>query len=447
MKKILMIVATQIILSNVFGQILMKTDGNLYFPSSYDLRFGSDAAGNNAKWAVEYWEAGLNFWKVTATDGNYRLFLHDNGNVGINLNEPSDIPTNTKLYVRNLASSDGWIVGSHSYVANAASYTNTTNIVGLRGTAYPTSTLSSGKTVGIYGIAGNNTAGYNYGVKGELLGTSNGVGVFGTVSGDASVFGRYAGYFYGDVKISGKLYLYSTEITSDERTKKEIKPFTNNNISKLSKLSCINFKYKTAVEMGTAPDSSIVSPVDAEVSEKVRYGVIAQEVEKEYPELVSTDQNGMLSVNYIGFIPVLIEAIKELETKIETKDKEMRELKDGFSALQDTVCNCCKTGSKLKSATDQTIVTQTPERVVLYQNKPNPFGNSTTIAMEIPESVKTAQLIVYDLTGKQLTATDVTERGSTSVTIQGNQLAAGMYHYALIVDMTVADVKTMILTR
>ena len=47
-------------------------------------------------------------------------------------------------------------------------------------------------------------------------------------------------------------------------------------------------------------------------------GVLAQEVEKVYPELVSTDADGFKSVNYAQLTPVLIEALKELQQQIET---------------------------------------------------------------------------------------------------------------------------------
>lgn len=44
-------------------------------------------------------------------------------------------------------------------------------------------------------------------------------------------------------------------------------------------------------------------------------GVLAQEVEKIFPELVCTDENGTKSVNYIGLIPHLIESIKVLKVE------------------------------------------------------------------------------------------------------------------------------------
>lgn len=56
-------------------------------------------------------------------------------------------------------------------------------------------------------------------------------------------------------------------------------------------------------------------------------GLLAQELQKVYPQLVKEDEKGILSVNYSGLIPVLLEAIKELNSKVETIEKENKELK------------------------------------------------------------------------------------------------------------------------
>lgn len=47
------------------------------------------------------------------------------------------------------------------------------------------------------------------------------------------------------------------------------------------------------------------------------YGVIAQEIQKEFPDLVTLESDGYLSVDYIQLIPILLQAIKELNTKVE----------------------------------------------------------------------------------------------------------------------------------
>jgi len=57
------------------------------------------------------------------------------------------------------------------------------------------------------------------------------------------------------------------------------------------------------------------------------HGVIAQEVQKEFPEMVEMQENGYLAVDYIQLIPVIIESIKELNNKIENLNEIIKDLK------------------------------------------------------------------------------------------------------------------------
>jgi hypothetical protein len=54
----------------------------------------------------------------------------------------------------------------------------------------------------------------------------------------------------------------------------------------------------------------------AEAKEQPGIGVIAQDVEKVFPALVSTDEQGRKQVDYIGLIAPLIEAVKELDDRV-----------------------------------------------------------------------------------------------------------------------------------
>ena len=47
----------------------------------------------------------------------------------------------------------------------------------------------------------------------------------------------------------------------------------------------------------------------------MQIGLIAQEVEELFPELVITDEDGIKSVDYSKMVPVLVEAIKELKSE------------------------------------------------------------------------------------------------------------------------------------
>jgi hypothetical protein len=93
------------------------------------------------------------------------------------------------------------------------------------------------------------------------------------------------------------LKLELTEISGrviDERTVKKV----SNRIS----LKGVNYQWNGVKQQDTVSTQT---------------GFIAQDIEKIFPELVLTDPQGYKSVNYIGLIPHLVEAIKELKTENE----------------------------------------------------------------------------------------------------------------------------------
>ena len=55
---------------------------------------------------------------------------------------------------------------------------------------------------------------------------------------------------------------------------------------------------------------------------KHEIGLIAQEVESIAPELVSTDEKGIKSISYGKVVAILIEAVKELNSKIEKLESD-----------------------------------------------------------------------------------------------------------------------------
>ena len=55
-------------------------------------------------------------------------------------------------------------------------------------------------------------------------------------------------------------------------------------------------------------------------------GLLAQDVQKVFPELVMEDSDGILSVNYQALIPVLVNALKEMDENYRELEKELSEL-------------------------------------------------------------------------------------------------------------------------
>ena len=63
-----------------------------------------------------------------------------------------------------------------------------------------------------------------------------------------------------------------------------------------------------------------------DANHKKKIGLLAQDIEKVFPELV-TETNDIKSVNYQGLVPVLINAMKEQDDKITKQQQEIDELK------------------------------------------------------------------------------------------------------------------------
>lgn len=62
---------------------------------------------------------------------------------------------------------------------------------------------------------------------------------------------------------------------------------------------------------------------DLEGKTGYEYGVIAQEIQEEFPELVKMEDDGYMSVDYYQFIPIIIESIKELKKEMDSLKKEI----------------------------------------------------------------------------------------------------------------------------
>jgi hypothetical protein len=60
-----------------------------------------------------------------------------------------------------------------------------------------------------------------------------------------------------------------------------------------------------------------------EAKEQPGIGVIAQEVEAVFPELVETGPDGLKRVDYVGLIGPMIEAIKELDERLQALEQRL----------------------------------------------------------------------------------------------------------------------------
>jgi hypothetical protein len=114
----------------------------------------------------------------------------------------------------------------------------------------------------------------------------------------------------GDVKVTGNVVANGTTLTSDARFKTNIQAITDA-LSIVRKLQGVSYDWNRAA----FPDRGF--------SARPQIGVIAQDVERILPELVSTDAQGFKSVNYTGFIPVLIEGLKQQADRLDAQDARL----------------------------------------------------------------------------------------------------------------------------
>jgi hypothetical protein len=130
----------------------------------------------------------------------------------------------------------------------------------------------------------------------------------------------------GDCFVGGEILTQS-----DRRLKRDFSPLSNS-LSKLTNLTGQHYFWK-----------------DTTKSQALQTGLIAQEVEQYFPELVTKDDKGFKAVNYIGLIPHLIESVKTLKAQTEVigaLEKQMQELRAEVNSMKNVNSDNLKQTSK-----------------------------------------------------------------------------------------------------
>ena len=119
-----------------------------------------------------------------------------------------------------------------------------------------------------------------------------------------------------DLVVAGDIQATNVYQTSDQRFKlniialKEQKEIQDN----LSQIRGVTYNWKR----DQFPDKNF--------DDKMQFGFLAQEVEEIYPDLVHTDGQGFKSINYIGFIPLLVDKLNQQENTITTLEETIKDM-------------------------------------------------------------------------------------------------------------------------
>ena len=278
---------------------------------------------------------------------NAQLKVAENGNVAINSGTYTPLSkltigntaglSSAKLYVHD--SGNGLLHrygiysffncgnGADKYAIYGYSTGSGGMVVGIKGEAMVATNISV-PTIGVYGIGRGSNNGRNYGIFGTLKsGSDNGAGIYGTTDESTPVISdRYAGYFNGLTNCNGDLLYTQSYATSDARLKTNIADVKSEATSKLKELRPVQFQWQQ-IEDVTVEDTTIVRTPhfsnDIDMNKK-HYGLLAQDVQKLFPDMVHEDGAGYLSVNYIELIPLLIQTVQELSTEVEELKKQTK---------------------------------------------------------------------------------------------------------------------------
>ncbi|OYU79215.1 MAG: hypothetical protein CFE23_15165 [Flavobacterium sp. BFFFF1] len=127
--------------------------------------------------------------------------------------------------------------------------------------------------------------------------------------------------FDSKFQVNGSIAANSVRGPSDKRFKKNI-VLLKNSLSKICSLNGYNYEWRQS----EFPDREFNKGKDM--------GLIAQEVEQVYPEVVFTasDEMKSKSIDYTKLIPALVESIKELKVENDTLRKEVEALKARLDA-------------------------------------------------------------------------------------------------------------------
>lgn len=399
---------------------------------------------------------------------NAQLMVDENGKVAIGT-EGTIYPLASKLTLNGIGRADSEVyLNSHNtntlYINREAGANgilsagiNSTSTAGSN--AYNagiyTSAAGNASHTASYGILArsiSSSAALSAGVYGLIGATSNinGAAILGNAVNTSLAFnvgGHYAGFFYGDTRVTGTMTAGAFVTSSDYRLKKNIRSLSSSDgcLGKIMNLNVVEFDHvqrtfdanDTELTLQDSATVSIYSNEDVKVNwyeddspviNNKHYGLIAQELQKIYPDLVVESQDGYLAINYLEIIPLLIRSVQELKAELDATKNSNTPIYKAQARTTDAI------------GIDAIVTT-------LYQNTPNPFTESTLIRCDVAEEVVKADLYIYNMNGEQIAEYAVIERGETSVTIDGASLNAGMYLYALIADGQVIDTKRMILTK
>lgn len=316
-----------------------------YNPSSNTLHIGNSSTATASHGTI----------KFGGKDGDNCYIGTDSSNISLNLSGPEGITfyegtAGTTFVHRNsrFYPSNGGELGHSAYPWDDI-YTNSIRVLST-GSIYfnGTSNYINGSSTTQLKLTGSSTINFTIGSTSEASISS---AAFYPTTSEGLTLGtstyRWGNSYFGNIYVgstSGTIYIGSTTNsisyssssgfvitasggvkcatgfyeTSDERLK-EFKGNISVDFNKLKQIPKQYFTWKS------------------DENSKIQIGTSAQEIQKIYPELVSEDKKGELSVNYSKLSVVALQAIDLLDDRCKALENKNKELEERLSKLENLI--------------------------------------------------------------------------------------------------------------
>jgi len=226
---------------------------------------------------------------------------------------------------------------------------------------------------------------------------------------------------------------------SDQNVKTNVQNLANS-LDKVKQMRGVSYEWSSTAQN------------DMNLDSLQHIGFIAQEVAAIEPLLTFVDDSSLVHVNYDRVVPLLVESVKELDGKVQSKDSIIENLETRLAYLEECIAraNICEEGNRTmnnepnNTTNNRSIELVNINSIILDQNMPNPFAENTVINYNIPTEVMEAKLLFYDLNGRIIKELIIEERGESKLTVYGTNLKTGVYTYSLIADGELIATKKMV---
>lgn len=366
--------------------------------------------GNNNINKSHYLGTRNNAALIFKTNALERMRITQSGIVGIGTNDPS-WNFNTTIDNRDYSSSNGWRNGLH-VIAIQPNFTHG------YGQIISSNTQGCTKALAIQGNGTDNAIVWANGMswfKNRMRIGGGGAGTLNLCDNSSS------GNMF---EVFGNLTANNLFQASDSRYKKDIKSIDKME-DKVLKLNPVTYQYRVSEFKEKNFDKSL------------SIGFLAQELQKEFPELVKQEVDGYFTVNYIGLIPVLTKTIQEQNTSIKAVKSENQSLKSEVEMLKERLATIEKMIGVKNEGLNQI-------KDELFDPIPNPTSGATEIFYQLSQEYSNAYITIMGLDGKVIESYKLSaQKGKSSIKTDLSKLASGIYLYSLVAGERVIDSKRL----